>query len=105
MYDMSKLKKRYFDIKLKNGRVINIETPKLKVLKKISSLSKIQDSGKLTDEEINDLSEAVVLALNKNKQGYKITSKTIEEEWNIEEIMDFLNNYFEWVNDNMSSKN
>ena len=35
MYDMTKIQPRYFDIKLKNRKILNIEPPKLKVLKKI----------------------------------------------------------------------
>lgn len=42
MYDMTKLKTRYFDIKLKNGKILNIEPPKLKVLKKIAALSEVK---------------------------------------------------------------
>ena len=42
MYDMTKLKTRYFDIKLKN-----IEPPKLKVLKKIAALSEVKNTEEL----------------------------------------------------------
>ena len=38
MYDMTKLQKRYFDVKFTNGKILNIEPPKLKVLKKIEKI-------------------------------------------------------------------
>ena len=44
MYDMTKLKTRYFDIKLKNRKILNLEPPKLKVLRKIASLSEVKTS-------------------------------------------------------------
>lgn len=67
MYDMTKLKKRYFDMKLKSGKIINIEPPKLKILKKISSLSSVKDNDDLSETDIANLSEAVTLAFNKNR--------------------------------------
>ena len=43
---------RYFSITLGDGRKIELETPKLKVLKKISSLSKLTNDNKLSFEDI-----------------------------------------------------
>ena len=102
---MTKLKKRYFDMKLKSGKIINIEPPKLKILKKISTLSSIKDNENLSEVDIANLSEAVALAFNKNKQGFKITAEKVEEDYDMLEIVDFLNNYFDWVNQIQDSKN
>ncbi len=104
MYDMTKLKTRYFDIKLKNGRIINIEPPKMKVLKKISVLSEVKEED-LTESDIANLTEAVSLALSKNRQGLKITAEKVEEEYDIFELIDFLTAYFNWVNSIQESKN
>ena len=105
MYDMTKYQVRYFDVKLKNGKIINVEPPKMKVLKKISTLSNIQNNNELTERDIANLTEAVSLAISKNKQGYKVSAENIDEEYNIIEIMDFLNNYFSLVNEIHESKN
>lgn len=104
MYDMTKLKTRYFDIKLKNGRILNIEPPKMKVLKKISVLSEIKEED-LTGSDITNLLEAVSLALSKNKQGVKISAEKVEEEYDIFELVEFLTAYFNWVNQIQESKN
>lgn len=98
MYDMSKVRRRYYDLKLLNGKVLNIEPPKLKVLKKISALSKIKDDNNITDDELNNLSEALSIALSKNKQNYKISVEQVEDWFNIDEILDLLTDYFEWIN-------
>lgn len=105
MYDMTKFRTRYFNMKLKNGRVIDIEPPKMKVLKKISALSETKDSEDLSENDIANLTEAVALALNKNKQGYKVTANNVEEDYDILEIVDFLTAYFNWVNSIQNSKN
>ena len=105
MYDMTKLKTRYFDAKLKNGKILNIEPPKLKVLKKIAALSEIKDSENISESDINNLTEAISLALSKNRQNFKISTEYIEDNYGIDEIMDLLSNYFEWVNGIQNSKN
>lgn len=105
MYDMTKFKTRYFNMKLKNGKVIDIEPPKMKILKKITSLSEIKDSEELSEKDIANLTEAVTLALNKNRQNYKITTEKVDEDYDILEIVDFLNAYFDWVNSIQNSKN
>lgn len=105
MYDMTKYKTRYFNMKLKNGRVIDIEPHKMKILKKIASLSEIKDNNDLTEEDISKLTEAVALAFNKNRQNYKITAEKVEDEYDILEIVDFLDNYFNWINSIQNQKN
>lgn len=99
MYDMTKIKKRYFELKLPNGKFLLVEPPKLKVLRKLLSLAKVKDENSLDQEEIENLNEALALALSKNKQNYKISPDQIEDLFDINESMDLLNEYFGWVND------
>lgn len=105
MYDMTKLKKRYFSIKLTDGKVLNIEPPKMKVLKKILSMAEVEDTNELDQSDIDNLSEALSLALSKNKENYKISTDYIDENFDTTEIQDLLKNYFEWVESIQSSKN
>ena len=104
MYDMTQIKKRYFNIKLRNGKILDLFLPKLKILKKIASLSKIKDND-LEESDVDSLSEALSLAISKNKQGYSISKEEIEKDFDIEDMLDFLNNYFDWVNEVKSLKN
>lgn len=105
MYDMTALVTRFFKIKLKNGLILDLEPPKLKILKKISSLSKASLTGDITDEDITNLSEAIALSLSKNKQNKTISVETVEDMFDIDEMYDFLTNYFSWVSEIQSSKN
>lgn len=105
MYDMTKLKTRYFDIKLKNGKILNVEPPKLKVLKKVAALSEVKNTENLGEKDIENLTEAISIALSKNRQNFKITIEQVEENYDIDEIVDLLNNYFDWVNSIQNSKN
>lgn len=105
MYDMSKLKVRYFSMKLKNGKILDIEPPKMKMLKKMSTLTNIETDRDFSENDITNLAEGVSIALSKNKQGYKVNAEKVCEDYDILEIMDFLTNYFEWVNSIQNQKN
>ena len=105
MYDMSVLVKRYFTITLDDGRTLELEPPKLKVLKKISQLSKLTNSNELTVEDIENLSTAIALSLSKNKSNVKITSDEVEDMFDIDGMYDFLTKYFGWVSEIQNSKN
>ena len=102
---MTKFKPRYFDTKLRNGKFLNVEPPKMKILKKIAALSEVKDTENLSESDINNLIEALSLALSKNKQNYKVSVTQIEEEYDILEVVDFLDAYFNWVNSIQESKN
>lgn len=113
MYDISMVSKRYFEIKLSAmvERIVNgveteelvqvelkVEPPKLKTLKKVTSLSKVR-----SEDAMDDLTNAVVLILNKNKTGYKVPEDLIDE-LDFDQLNGILTSYFEWVGKERNSK-
>lgn len=103
MFDMTKLKTRYFKLTLPDGAVIEVEPPKMKVLRKVLSLTDIGDE--ITEETLNDLTEGLSLALSKNKQNRKVTTKWITDNLDVDDMMALSTAYFEWVGEIQSSKN
>jgi len=98
MFDLNIVNKRYFGIKL--GELeLEVEPPKLKALKKITSLSKAKN-----EDAITDLAEAVQMILSKNK-GSKIVSDEMIEELDLDQLSEILNAYFEWLGKEKNSKN
>ena len=67
MYDMTQFVPRYFKTKLKNGKIIEVEPPKLKVLKKILKLSGVKNE--MTEKDFENITLATSMALSKNKQN------------------------------------
>jgi hypothetical protein len=98
MFDISTVNRRYFVIKL-NDLKLEVEPPKLKVLKKITSLSKSRD-----EDAIDDLAEAVRMILSKNKKKYVVPSEIIDE-LDLDQMSDILTAYFEWLGKEKTSKN
>lgn len=105
MYDMTNLTTRYFKIKLKDGKELELEPPKLKILRKISKLSKSINNDELAESDIENLSEAISLSLSKNKQKIDISTDYVEDNFDIDEMYDFLFKYYSWVGEIQNSKN
>lgn len=114
IFDINSVNKRYWDIKLNVTltKIINeeeveenielkleVEPPKLKALKKITSLSKSRN-----EEAMDDLSEAVRMILNKNKEKRKVSNE-IMEELDLDQLSAILTAYFEWLGKEKNSKN
>lgn len=90
MFDVNTLTKRYFSIKV-NEIALDVESPKIKALKKIMELSKSRDASAL-----NDLAAAVGMILSKNKTGYVVSDDLIDE-LNLDQLNGILGAYFGWL--------
>jgi len=98
MFDLNEVNRRYFTIKL-NDLVLEVEPPKLKALKKITSLSKSRE-----EDAITDLAKAVQMILSKNKKKYVVSDEIIDE-LDLDQLSDILTAYFEWLGKEKASKN
>lgn len=108
MFDISSVNKRYFEIRLTETNdsgeelssiVVEAEPPKLKVLKKITSISKSKQ-----ENAIEDLTECIKMILNKNKTKSKVQDKYIDE-LDSDQMKELLSKYFKWLNENKNSPN
>jgi hypothetical protein len=98
MFDINTVNKRYFSIKL--GELeLEVEPPKLKALKKITSLSKSRK-----EDAIDDLADAIVMILSKNKNNYKVPDDVVNE-LDLDQMSEILEKYFEWLNKAKNSPN
>ncbi|MBE6088160.1 MAG: hypothetical protein E7206_08995 [Clostridium beijerinckii] len=108
MFDISSINKRYFEVKLTETNdvgeeisniIVEAEPPKLKVLKKITSISKSKG-----EDAIDELTEAIKMILNKNRAKSKVPDKYIEE-LDSDQMKELLTEYFKWLNNNKNSPN
>ncbi len=104
MFDVKSVNARYFEVKLSltddNGEIIKsidveVEPPKVKVLKRLTGLTKSKENT------MEELTECINLILNKNK-----TKSTIPVEYiydmDFDEMENLFLKYFEWLS---STKN
>jgi hypothetical protein len=102
MFDVNLIKKRYFKLKI-NGIVVELSPPKIKVLKKITSLSKGAEDAQ-DGEVIEDLTEAVKLMLSNNKAKTKIPDELVED-LDFDELVEILKSYFTWLKNTKNNPN
>lgn len=103
MFDMKSLTTRYFEVRLQNGLKLDVEPPKIKALKKILTLTRVD--GEFNEATLSDLVEGVSLVLSKNKQSKTITVEFITNEFDLAAMQSLLVEYFKWVGEIQNSKN
>lgn len=105
MLDLSVYKTRYYPVKLDENLIINVEPPKRKQLKKVVTLTKGISNETLSEEDIDNLYEAVEIAINKNKENKSFTAEELEDYFNLSSLVAFFDGYYRWVVENVSQKN
>ena len=105
MFDIKGINKRYFGITLyleedekEKSVSINVEPPKVKTLKKLTSLANSSE-----DKAIDELEEAIIELLSKNKEKIKINEYV--EELTIDEMTELLTAFFKWLKEEKKAKN
>lgn len=105
MFDMRNLVRRHFEVILPDGTHLEVEPPKMKVLRKMISLAQQEQNGELENEAFDDLLSALSLALSKNKQRQQISKQYLDAELNLDEVQALLISYFDWVSEIHDEKN
>lgn len=103
MFDLNNFVKRFFTVKLKNNKVLEVLPPKLKNYRLIASLSNEYDV--YDPKNVDNIIKALSLALSNNKQNYNISEKYIEDTFTYDEANNLLIQYIIWINEVISSKN
>lgn len=94
MLDLTAVRRRYFPVKF-NGRVLDVEPPKLKTLNKLVDLAKHAGNGDL--DALADLTPMIAKLLSKNKKGIKINSETVEDALDFDQMQILLFKLFKWI--------
>lgn len=107
MLDLSKIKRRYFELKL-GGEKLELEPPKVKTLKNIMALSKElgdMDESEIDFDAVTRLTEVITGILSKNKQKKKFDAEYVEDNIDLDDMILILESYFEWVGKVQSDPN
>lgn len=94
MFDLNKVKTRYFQVKI-GEMTLNLEPAGIKTIKKMASLS--------NESSMDDVIECVKLILNKNKEHRDVSN--LIEEFTVDQLNAIVEKYFEWIGNVKNSKN
>lgn len=96
MYDMTNFLNDVWNITFLDGNKLTIKPPKIKDRYKLAECSKINDAYK-------GLIAAATIILNNNKENITYTEENLEELFTEKSLNDFIDKYYEWINN--ESKN
>lgn len=90
MFDLNLVPKRYFEFKVPgNGKVLHIQPPKLKTLKKWEDIEE--------DGSVGELANVVASIISKNRENLKITGETVLEWMDQDQLTAFMSAYAGWL--------
>lgn len=95
-FDFGKLKRSLYTTTLKDGTVLVVNMPEKRVFERMQSITEVEE-----DEDIkyNDLLTLLAEILSNNKAGKEITTEYLEnEKYDIEELVEYLKDYGQFVN-------
>lgn len=70
---------------------INVKEPKLKVYKKFEAIGE--------ETSVEEIIEVAALVLNSNKEGIKIDAEFVEDNFTLDEIAQFFEDFTNWLSD------
>lgn len=94
MLDLTTVRRRYFPVKF-NGRVLEIEPPKLKTLNKLVSISKAASAG--DSEAFGEMTPLIAGLLSKNRKHIKVSPSLVEDLLNFDEMIFLLTELLHWI--------
>ena len=87
--DFNKKQKRYLQVKLQNGWVLDIEEPNLHTLEQLQKTEKTND--------VDDLVTSVEMIINRNKQKRKMKRNDIKVLFTYSDMRLLLESYLQFV--------
>lgn len=105
--DFNKIKKRYFTVTLadENNTTLMISTPTKEVMDEFIAMKDSLTAENMGENAIDELYDLCVKIINRNKGGIKLTRKDLDNLFDFEDIVLFIQGYTEFINEMTNSKN
>ena len=93
-----------FKVKFEDGKVLNLNRPKMKAYKMVVGMSRSMDENQFEDM-FDEISEVIAYVLSNNKEKKKIDSNFVCEHFEITDVIKFLTEYLNWANGMINDPN
>ena len=93
------MKRSFYTTTLKDGKVVIVNMPKNSTFEKMQEISDLDEEEVDGKEVYKTMLSLMAEILSNNKNGERITAEYLEnEEYDIEEIVAYINDYGDFVN-------
>ena len=97
--NFGKMKRSFYTTTLKDGKVVIVNMPKKSTFEKMQEISDLDEEEVDGKEVYKTMLSLMAEILSNNKNGERITAEYLEsEEYDIEEIVAYINDYGDFVN-------
>lgn len=98
-FNFGKMKRSFYTTTLKDGKVVIVNMPKKSTFEKMQEISDLDEEEVDGKEVYKTMLSLMAEILSNNKNGERITAEHLEsEEYDIEEIVAYINDYGDFVN-------
>lgn len=98
-FNFGKMKRSFYTTTLKDGKVVIVNMPKKSTFEKMQEISELDEEEVDGKEVYKTMLSLMAEILSNNKNGERITAEYLEsEEYDIEEIVAYINDYGDFVN-------
>ena len=95
-FDFNKIKRSFFNVTLKDGRKLVVKMPMKKTFEKVSALQEIDDTATI-DDALDTFGGLCAEILSHNMTSEKVTEKYMTDNYDLEEMQVFIEEYYNFV--------
>lgn len=96
-FDFTKIQRSFFTTKLKDGQKLIVNMPKKSTFEKMGHLQSMEEDEATNEEAFHTIASLMAEVLNNNKNGVKISTEYVIENYDIEEMAEYLKAYMEFA--------
>lgn len=95
-FDFNKIKRTFFNVTLKDGRKLVVKMPMKKTFEKVSALQEMDDETNI-DDALDTIGGLCAEILSHNMTGEKVTTEYMTDNYDLEEMQIFIEEYYNFT--------
>ena len=95
-FDFNKIKRTFFNVTLKDGRKLVVKMPMKKTFEKVSALQEMNDDTTIHDA-LDTIGGLCAENLSHNMTGEKVTGEFMTDNYDLEEMQIFIEEYYNFT--------
>ena len=95
-FSFNKIKRSFFNVELKDGQKLQVKMPTKGTFQKLQTLQEMQTDEDVSVNDVMDTMAGIMAdVLNNNLNGVHISPTEIEDQYDLEEMTEFIGEYYE----------
>ena len=96
-FDFNKIKRRFFKVTLKDGRILQVKMPMKKTFEKLQALQNLDEEEASIDDIMDTFAALCAETLSHNLTDEEVTAEYMAAEYDIEEMTEFVKQFYVFV--------